>query len=168
VATRSGSPKAASRCYIKADRPSSTTSLFSRTYGRIWRKASLLSRFNTDCIFDCSSGKLLGSCRITIRSYAIQPHNRDRSDPEKSGESGNFCPLSSCPWGCIGATRDAKESTVSNCVLKLAFSMLAPCASLVMSSSLHRISSSVPSVLGIRQACSRSLFNCRISWSKAE
>jgi hypothetical protein len=168
VATQSGSPKATSRCYIKADRPSSPTSPFSRTYSRIWRKASPLSWFNAYRIFDCSSGKLMGLCRITIRSYAIQPLKRDRSDPETSGESGSFCPISSCPWGGIGATRDAKESTFSNCVLKLAFSMLASCASLVMSSGLHRISSSVPSVLGIRQACSRSLFNCCISWSQAE
>jgi hypothetical protein len=132
VATRSASPNAASRSCIKDDRSASQMSPSSWTWGRMWCKASPLNQLNAYYIFDCSSGKLLGLCRMTIRSCAVNPLNRDRSEPEKSGGSGNFCPLSSCPWGGVGATRDAKESTFTNCVLKLAFSMLTSCASLVI------------------------------------
>jgi len=127
-----------------------------------------LRRLNTYRIFDCSLGKLAGLCRITIWSRAIQPLNWARSDPEKSGESGNVCPLSLGFWGGVRATRAANDSALANCVLTARTSSPDCLASRVISSSSCHNSSSVPAVLGILLASSDSCLNVSSCCSNVE
>jgi len=138
--------------------------------GKIWPKATPFRRLNAYHIFDCSSGQLGGLCWITIHSWAIHPPNWARSDHEKSGESGNFCPLSSDCWGRVGATQAAKDSAVADCVLQAWTSSSDCLASHVISSSSCRKSWSAPTVLGILLASSNSCLNVssccsNIEWS---
>ena len=209
VSAWSGALKAACRRSIKAGRYSSPISLSSRMCGKICPKALPLRRLDAYRIFGCSSGQLVGLCRITIRSccccffilyallieydrtwfplrlrasrldggapiritiwsWAIQPLNWVQTDPQKSGESGNFRHRSSGCWRGVGATQATKDSAFANCVLKDQTSSPNCLVSRVISSSACRWSASVPTVPGVLLASSSSCLNASSCCSNVE
>jgi len=116
VATRSGSLQAASRRCINSGRHSNLTGPSSQTCAQIWPKAMPRRGLNAVCVFDCLSGQLQCSCQMTIRSCAMQPLKWLGSNPEKSGESGNFWPLSSRPCDEAGTALAARVRAFAKCI----------------------------------------------------
>ena len=128
---------------------SSPNILSTRSFCTIWAIATPHRQLNALRIFDCLAGQLVGLCRVTIQSWAIQTHNWERSEPEMYRELGNFVPLSSWTSVAPEAALTANISALADFILKLRAYCPDCCISWVMSGISFRTSSSGPDGSGL-------------------
>ena len=134
----------------------------------MWPEVTPVRQLNVYHIFDSLLGQLAGMCRITIQSWAVEPRNWVRSDPETSRESGNLCPQSSDRWGGIGDSPSTKDSAFANSDLNAKTSSPDHLASRAISSNSSGSTSSVLATLGVFLAYSSSCSSWDICCSIVE